>query len=548
MRLGRAPCGGPRGRGAQPGTALKNDGALPLARTRTCTSRAPTRGRPRPPVGQRGWTVSTQGSGDTTTGTSILEAIRSSTRARDVLEDVAPVGDATVGVVVVGETPTRGVGDVGNNGKSLSLSAADQAAVDTVCAAVSASRRRAVSGRPRTVTDRLGDIDALVASWLPRLGGCGRRGRAVRRRGHRPPPGRRRVGRPGTTVNVGDDARHDPLYAAGWACARTRRRPRPDHSRREPARRRRTPGRARRRRVGRRLRSTWPRTALRSRCSTDAAAADRTALATAAGLVVSAPARPRAGGRSAGPPPRRRALDAGTSSWQARRAAAADLLAQVAERRRRPRSRRRRRIRLPSSAFGRPVTAKVTVRADGVADRHGRSPRRRRARRDGTLTPGSRPGRRGGPPPADLATGRHHRRRLRRHIHRPARRRVDVGRAAPHRGAGRARGPDGRHGLDRRQQNVHVQVEGVAERRPGHDDRGSTAAGPRQARSTPTQERRRRPPAGAPHPLVLVTYGSDGTYHVARAAADPRRALTRRPQPTAGTGRTDPNRTPRPAA
>src|SRR5205823_6363142 len=71
-----------------------------------------------------------------------------------------------VGVVVVGETPyAEGVGDVGN-GHTLQLSAADQAAVDKVCAAMKCAVL-IVSGRPQLIGDRLGAIDALVASWLP---------------------------------------------------------------------------------------------------------------------------------------------------------------------------------------------------------------------------------------------------------------------------------------------------------------------------------------------------------------------------------------------
>ena len=79
----------------------------------------------------------------------------------------APVGDAQVGVVVVGETPyAEGVGDVGNNGKSLSLSAADRAAIDTVCAR-STCVVLVVAGRPQLVTDQL-DADRRAR----RVAGC----------------------------------------------------------------------------------------------------------------------------------------------------------------------------------------------------------------------------------------------------------------------------------------------------------------------------------------------------------------------------------------
>ncbi len=75
-------------------------------------------------------------------------------------------------MVVVGETPyAEGVGDVGN-GHSLQLSAADQAAVDKVCGAMKCAVL-IVSGRPQLIGDRLGGIDALVASWLPGTEGDG---------------------------------------------------------------------------------------------------------------------------------------------------------------------------------------------------------------------------------------------------------------------------------------------------------------------------------------------------------------------------------------
>ncbi|MEU6942139.1 glycoside hydrolase family 3 C-terminal domain-containing protein, partial [Streptomyces rubiginosohelvolus] len=77
-----------------------------------------------------------------------------------------------VGVVVVGETPyAEGIGDVGN-GHDLELTAADKAAVDKVCAAMKCAVL-IVSGRPQLIGDQLGDMDALVASWLPGSEGDG---------------------------------------------------------------------------------------------------------------------------------------------------------------------------------------------------------------------------------------------------------------------------------------------------------------------------------------------------------------------------------------
>ncbi|MGW3070449.1 glycoside hydrolase family 3 protein, partial [Streptomyces sp. NPDC001130] len=121
-----------------------------------------------------GWTLTWQGaSGTHTRGTTILQGMREAGGNVTYSQDAsAPTGGYDVGVVVVGETPyAEGVGDVGN-GHSLRLSAADQAAVDKVCAAMKCAVL-IVSGRPQLVGDRLGKIDALVASWLPGTEGEG---------------------------------------------------------------------------------------------------------------------------------------------------------------------------------------------------------------------------------------------------------------------------------------------------------------------------------------------------------------------------------------
>ncbi len=100
----------------------------------------------------------------------------------------APISRRDIGVVVVGETPyAEGFGDVGgprwgydraDNGvqlepKSLTLQLGDRAVVDKVCDAVARCVVLVVSGRPQVVTDQLGKIDALVASWLPGTEGAG---------------------------------------------------------------------------------------------------------------------------------------------------------------------------------------------------------------------------------------------------------------------------------------------------------------------------------------------------------------------------------------
>ncbi len=164
-----------------------------------------------------GWTLTWQGaSGNTVPGTTILQGLRKAGGNVTYSKDAsAPTGGYDVGVVVVGETPyAEGVGDVGN-GHDLKLSAADQAAVDKVCAAMKCAVL-IVSGRPQLVGDRLDEIDALVASWLPGTEG---EGVADVLYGARPFTGQLPVTWPKSEaqlpINVGDTA-YDPQFPYGW--------------------------------------------------------------------------------------------------------------------------------------------------------------------------------------------------------------------------------------------------------------------------------------------------------------------------------------------
>ncbi|MFJ9817821.1 glycoside hydrolase family 3 protein [Streptomyces sp. NPDC101151] len=164
-----------------------------------------------------GWTVTWQGSsGNITQGTTIVQGMREAGGDVTYSKDAsAPTGGYDVGVVVVGETPyAEGVGDIGN-GHSLQLSAADRAAVDKVCAAMKCAVL-IVSGRPQLVGDRLGTIDALVASWLPGTEG---EGVADVLYGRRPFTGQLPVTWPRSEsqlpINVGDSS-YDPQFPYGW--------------------------------------------------------------------------------------------------------------------------------------------------------------------------------------------------------------------------------------------------------------------------------------------------------------------------------------------
>ncbi|MFE2316989.1 glycoside hydrolase family 3 N-terminal domain-containing protein [Streptomyces sp. NPDC059441] len=164
-----------------------------------------------------GWTITWQGaSGKHTDGTTILQGMRNAGGDVTYSKDAsAPTSGYDVGVVVVGETPyAEGVGDVGN-GNDLALTPADQAAVDKVCAAMKCAVL-IVSGRPQLIGDRLGEIDALVASWLPGTEGDGV---ADVLYGKRAFTGQLPVTWPKSEaqlpINVGDTS-YDPQFPYGW--------------------------------------------------------------------------------------------------------------------------------------------------------------------------------------------------------------------------------------------------------------------------------------------------------------------------------------------
>jgi beta-glucosidase len=164
-----------------------------------------------------GWTVTWQGSsGDIIEGTTVLEGMRKAGGSVTYSKDAsAPTGGYDVGVVVVGETPyAEGAGDVGN-GNDLQLSDADKTAVDRVCAAMRCAVL-VVAGRPQLIGDRLGEIDALVASWLPGTEG---EGVADVLYGRRAFTGRLPLTWPRSEaqlpINVGDTT-YDPQFPYGW--------------------------------------------------------------------------------------------------------------------------------------------------------------------------------------------------------------------------------------------------------------------------------------------------------------------------------------------
>jgi beta-glucosidase len=215
---------------AQSRVLLKNSGnALPLS----TSAKLYVAGRNANDIGNQmgGWTIQWQGvsGAGVQPGTTILDGIRSYAPSAVFSADAsAPVGDATVGVVVVGETPyAEGFGDVGGpecgfctpvqlEEKSLSLQPGDRAVIDKVCSALPTCVVLVVSGRPQLVTDQIGEMDALVASWLPGSEGTGVADVLF---GSQPFTGQLSVTWPASAdqvpINVGD-ANYRPLFPFGW--------------------------------------------------------------------------------------------------------------------------------------------------------------------------------------------------------------------------------------------------------------------------------------------------------------------------------------------
>jgi beta-glucosidase len=210
---------------------LKNSGnALPLSPNANIY----VAGRNADNIGNQagGWTIQWQGaSGDIIPGTTILEGIKEVAPQATVnysIDASAPMTGADVGVVVVGETPyAEGYGDVGGpecgfctpaqlEEKSLSLQPGDKAVIDKVCDAIETCVVLVVSGRPQVLTDQLGKMDALVASWLPGSEGAGVADVLF---GKRPFTGKLPITWPRTEaqvpINIGDSD-YDPLFPYGW--------------------------------------------------------------------------------------------------------------------------------------------------------------------------------------------------------------------------------------------------------------------------------------------------------------------------------------------
>lgn len=205
---------------AQSQVLLKNTGgALPLAKT----GKLYVAGSNADDLGNQmgGWTLSWQGGSGKgmTAGTTILEGIKADAPNLDVTYSKtasAATAGYDRGLVVVGETPyAEGQGDVGNNNRTLNLSAADTAAINTVCSAMTCTVL-VVSGRPQMIGSVVPQADAVVAGFLP---GSEGEGVASVLLGDQPFTGRLPLSWPASMaqipVNVGD-ADYNPQFAYGW--------------------------------------------------------------------------------------------------------------------------------------------------------------------------------------------------------------------------------------------------------------------------------------------------------------------------------------------
>jgi beta-glucosidase len=122
-----------------------------------------------------GWTIQWQGqSGNVTTGgTTILDAVKAAVSPNTKVtfsKDGTDAEGATVGIVVIGETPyAEGNGD----SNDLSVSPEDVMAVDNMKKAGIPVVVVLISGRPMILGEVLDNADAVVAAWLPGTEGQG---------------------------------------------------------------------------------------------------------------------------------------------------------------------------------------------------------------------------------------------------------------------------------------------------------------------------------------------------------------------------------------
>jgi beta-glucosidase len=151
---------------------LKNENSvLPLATGR----RIHVAGKNADDIGNQcgGWTITWQGSsGNTTTGTTILAAVRKAAGSANVTysRDGSGAEGASVSIAVIGETPYA---EMHGDRENLNLDPEDVAVVENLKRSGVPVVVVLVSGRPMNVDGILPKADALVAAWLPGTEGDG---------------------------------------------------------------------------------------------------------------------------------------------------------------------------------------------------------------------------------------------------------------------------------------------------------------------------------------------------------------------------------------
>jgi beta-glucosidase len=197
---------------------LKNDDqTLPLSKK---LARIHLAGKCADDIGNQcgGWTIEWQGkSGNVTTGgTTVLTAIKNAVAEGTQVtfsKDGTGAAGATVGIVVIGETPyAEGVGDSGD----LALSKEDVEVVKNMKATGIPVVVVLFSGRPLVVGDVLDEASAFVAAWLPGTEG---QGVADVLFGDYKPTGKLSFTWPRSADQIPmhqGDANYDPLFAIGY--------------------------------------------------------------------------------------------------------------------------------------------------------------------------------------------------------------------------------------------------------------------------------------------------------------------------------------------
>ncbi len=197
---------------------LKNDHqTLPLSKK---AARIVVAGKSADNLGNQcgGWTVEWQGqTGNVTTGgTTILAAITNTAGPNTQVtysRDGTGAEGATVGVVVIGETPYA---EMRGDRTDVTLAAADQQAVANMKKAGIPVVVILLSGRPMILGDVLTQADAVVAAWLPGTEGEGVAD--VLFGGHKP-TGKLSFAWPRSMEQIPGhpgDAQYDPLFKFGY--------------------------------------------------------------------------------------------------------------------------------------------------------------------------------------------------------------------------------------------------------------------------------------------------------------------------------------------